>query len=202
MLRILAYWNQCIKNNKHFNIYNILYQDQQHACILYFLTASVILYKAPPTKKNQNYLLEGEPLVAQASPDRWVFRNTSVSVFQLVALWEAAFGFSELFLKTLSMHLPISWQVIYTRTCPHHVECLAVFDQKRYDLYTPPSLFTVSNSKQLFLFPWKKKKSSKGNILPVWKRWTNKKNGKSTIRHQNWWVQKLFWAVEKTSWYM
>ena len=49
-----------------------------------------------------------------------------------------------------------------------------------------------------FCFP-KWKKSSKGNVWPMWKRWKQKK-GRSTKRHQNRWVQKLFWAVEKMSW--
>ena len=51
--------------------------------------------------------------------------------------------------------------------------------------------------KDFVCFPrWKK--SPKGNVLPMWKRW-NKKKGRSTKRHQNVWVPKLFWTVEKTS---
>ena len=101
------------------------------------------------------------------------------------------------FLKTLSVHLPISWWVIYKCTCPHHAYYSAVFDQNRHDPHVPPSLFTQSYPKWLFVcFPGLKK-YSKGYILPMWKRW-NKKNGRSTKRHQKQRVQKLFWAVEKS----
>ena len=89
-------------------------------------------------------------------------------MYQLALLWEAVFGFSEFFLKILSQHLPISQWLIYEHTCPHHAECSAVFDQKMTPMpHTPyaPDL-TPSDS---FFFP-QMKKSSKGNILPMWKR--------------------------------
>ena len=60
-------------------------------------------------------------------------RNPSVSVYQMPLLWEAALGLSELFLKTLWRHLPISWWVIYKRNCPQRAECSALFDQKQHD---------------------------------------------------------------------
>ena len=44
-----------------------------------------------------NYVLEGRGLVVQASPARWCSRNPSVSVYQLMVLWEAAFAFIEFF---------------------------------------------------------------------------------------------------------
>ena len=128
-------------------------------------------------------------------------RNPSVSVYQLALLREAAFGFSEFLLKTLSVHLPISWCVIQKHTWPHCNECSAVFDQKRHGPHSPPSLFTLSCPERLFFvcFPrWKK--SSKGNVLPMMKRWNRNKQtnkGRSTKQHQNRQVQKLFWAVEK-----
>ena len=116
-------------------------------------------------------------------------RNPSVSVYQLALLWEAAFSFSEFFLKTPSMCFRTSWWVSYVHTCPHLSECSAVFDQKRYDSHAPPSLFSWSHPKQLFLVFPRWKKSSKANVFPMWKRWN--KHGRSTKRHQNWWVQTV-----------
>ena len=103
-----------------------------------------------------NYFLEGKPLVIQASPLGECPRNPSVSVYQLVVLWEVAFGPSEFFFKA-SMHLPVSWWVICEHTCPHHTESSAVFDQKWHDPSIPPSLFTLCLPKWLFFFPLVKK---------------------------------------------
>ena len=83
------------------------------------------------------------PLLCECS------RNPSVSVYQLALLREAAFGFSEFLLKTLSVHLPISWCVIQKHTWPHCNECSAVFDQKRHGPHSPPSLFTGCHPQQL-----------------------------------------------------
>ena len=111
-------------------------------------------------------------------------------------LWKAAFGFNEFFLKSLSVHLPISWWVIYNHNCPHHAECSAVFDKKMAWSPCPPLRIhsILPQSTFSFCFPgWKK--SSKGNTLLMWKRWN--KNSRSTKRHQNWLIQTLFWAVGK-----
>ena len=88
-------------------------------------------------------------------------RNSSVSVEQLALLWEAALGFSEYFLKTLSEHLPIPWWVIYECICPHCAECSAVFDQKWHDPCASPSLVTRSHPQQLFPVPLDKKCSKR-----------------------------------------
>ena len=77
-------------------------------------------------------------------------RNLSVWVYRLVVLWEAAFSFSEFFLKTLSRCLPMSSWVIYKCTYPHFTECSAFLDQKWHDLSAPPSLLTPSCPKWLF----------------------------------------------------
>ena len=68
-------------------------------------------------KKPRNYLLEGRPLEVQAFPLCECLRNPSLSVYQLVLLWDAALSFSEFFLETqcicpfhdgdLWMHLPM-----------------------------------------------------------------------------------------------
>ena len=54
------------------------------------------------TQKNQNYLLEVRPLVVQAPPLGEYSWNPSVSLYQLVVLQEAAFGFSEFFENSFS----------------------------------------------------------------------------------------------------
>ena len=100
-------------------------------------------------------------------------RNASLSVYQLALFWEAAFSFSEIFLKILSMHLTISWWVTCECTCPYCAECSAVFDPNQHDPYAPPSLFTWSHPECIFLFTlWRK--FSKGNVLPMWKKWNKK----------------------------
>ena len=71
----------------------------------------------------------------------------------------------------------------------------AVFGPKWHDPCAPPSLFTRSHPRATFFcFPeWKK--SSNVNVLLIWKR--ENKNGRSTKRYQNWWVQKLFLSSGK-----
>ena len=100
------------------------------------------------TPPKWNYLLESGPLVVQAPLLGECSRSPSVSVDQLALLWEAVFGFSEFFLKTLSIHLPISSWVIYERPCPHRVEWSEIFDQKWHDSCAPRSLFTQSLPQQ------------------------------------------------------
>ena len=95
-------------------------------------------------------------------------RNPSVSVCQLVLLWEAVFGFSEFFFEG-SMRLPISWRVIYelTRSYP-----LSVWQFLTKTCMTPQcsplSTYLISPQATFFCFPgWKM--SSKGNVLLIWK---------------------------------
>ena len=147
------------------------------------------------TPQNWNYLLEGMPLIVQAS-FATCSRNTSVSVYLLVLLWEAAFA-SEFFLKTLSTHFPFhgGW---FTSTPAHPLLSAQQFLTKNgltpviHPPYSPDlapvTSFVSSDEKQ----------SSKGNALPLWRRWN--KNSRSTKRPQNWQVPNLFWAVEKISW--
>ena len=89
-------------------------------------------------------------------------------------LWEVVLTFSEFFLKSLSAGLPISQWMIYKHSCLHSTECSAVFDQKWHDPCAPPFLFTWSHPKWLFFCFTGWKKSSKGNILPMWDRWNKK----------------------------
>ena len=94
------------------------------------------------------------------------------------------------FLKTLSFHFPISWWVIYEHTCLYHAECSAVFDQKWYDLHVLLFLFTQSHPKQLYFYfsGWKSPQREMFGHVEEMKQ----KNGRSTKKHQNWQVQKLF----------
>ena len=71
------------------------------------------------TQETQNYLLEGSSIVVQAFPPDECSRHPSVTVYQLVVLWEVAFGLSEFYLKTLSMCLSILWWVICKNTTLH-----------------------------------------------------------------------------------
>ena len=113
----------------------------------------------------------------------------SVSVDQLALLWEAAFSFSEFFLKTLSMNLSILWRVIYKCSCPFCAECSAVFDQKWHDPCTQPCHSPDLIPSNFFLFPQMKK--SLQREMFCWCGRGKTKNSRSPTRHQNWWVQKL-----------
>ena len=109
------------------------------------------------TPQNWNYLMEGGPLQYRLPPLGECSRNPSVSVHQLALLWEAALTFSELFLKTLSMCLPLSWWVTYERTRPPHWVFSSFWSKMAWlPLRAPPTLFTPSHHKRLFLFPWMK----------------------------------------------
>ena len=86
--------------------------------------------------------------------------------------------------------------MIYEPTCPHHAECTAVFDQKQHDPHVPHSLFTESYSKGHFIFVSPDEKSPQREMFCQCERGETK-NDRSTKRHQNQGVQKLFGAVEK-----
>ena len=110
----------------------------------------------PPPKKPWIYLLEGGPLVVQASPPPQV--SVLGTHLDQCASWrccERLRSASVNFFWRLSTHLPISQWVIYEYTRPHHTECSAVFDPKQHDPHAPPSLFTLSHPNLIpFLFPW------------------------------------------------
>ena len=123
------------------------------------------------------------PLLGECS------RNPSVSVCQLALLWEAVFSFSELFWKTLHA-FAISWWVIYEHICPHCAECSAVFVQKWHDTRAPPSLFTPFYPEWLFFVSLVEKSPQRETFCQCGRGET--KNSRSTKRHQNRQVQKLF----------
>ena len=135
-------------------------------------------------QKTQYYILAGGCLVVQASPAMLMFKEPiCISVPAGIVVRGCAW-LQWIFLKTISMHLPISGWVICECTWPHSAECSAVFDQK---MAQPPCptlpIHLISPRVTFFQFP-QMKKSSKGSILPIWRRW-NKKNGRSTKRHQS-----------------
>ena len=100
------------------------------------------IWGGPPQKKKPPRIIfwRAGPLYYRLPPLGECSRNPSVSVYQLALLWEAVLGFSEIFLKALSMHLPISWWVTYKHTCPLRAQCSAVFCHKQHDPLAPPSL--------------------------------------------------------------
>ena len=85
-------------------------------------------------------------------------KNPSVSVYQLVVLWEATFSFSEFYFFKDVMCLPIPWQAIDESTSPHCTECSAVSDPKWHDPGVPPPYSPDLSQNDFFvcLFPqWK-----------------------------------------------
>ena len=64
-------------------------------------------------------------------------------------------------------------------------------------LVTHPPLFTQSHPERYFvcLCPWMKRVLKRKHFADVEE--VKQKNRRTTKRHQNWWVQKLFWAVGK-----
>ena len=111
----------------------------------------------PPRQKLELSSGGWAPCIVQASPARLSVLGTHLSQCPSWGCSERLHWASVSFFKTLSESLPISWWVIYERTCPHLTECWVVFDQKRHDPCAPPSLFTWSHPKPLCLFPWIKK---------------------------------------------
>ena len=134
---------------------------------------SLVIYTRQDTKKEK--LSSGEQ-----APCKWVFsplgecsRNLSVSVYQLVMLWEAVFGFSEFFWRLFQSICPFhdGWFMsapIHTTLSVQQFLTRSGMTPIPHPPY-PPDL-TLSN---FFCFPrWIK--PSKGNFLLMWKRWTQK----------------------------
>ena len=144
-----------------------------------------------------NYLLEGEPLVIYKLPPLGeCSRNPSVSVYQLALLWEAAFCFSEFFLKTLSTCLPISWWVVIYESTPCWVFSSFWLKMAWPLCFTLP-IHPFSPGATFVLFP-RMKKVLKGKHFANVEE-AKQKNGRSTKRHQNQQVQKLLSSGKKKS---
>ena len=140
------------------------------------------------TQKTQNYLLEGGALCSTGFP-----------------LWMSVLG-THLYQCTrwrccerlCSASVNFLWRLFWCLcSCPHCAECSAVFEQKWHDPHVLSSLFIQSHPKQL-LFCFLGWKNSQRETF-CWCGRGEIENGRSNKRHQNWYVQKLFWAVGKLS---
>ena len=115
-----------------------------------------------------------DSFVVQASPDRWVFWEPVWISVPAGIVVRGCIQFQWIILKILSMHLPISWWVIYKHTCSHYAECLAVFDQN-YMTFMPNLPYSPNLTPSDFFFCFLRwKTSSKGKVLLMWKRWNQK----------------------------
>ena len=125
-------------------------------------------------------------------------RNPSVPVHQLVVLWKERFGFSEFFLKTQQI---CPFHDGWLTTAPVHITLSVKQFLTKNDMTPlphPPYSPDLILSDYVFCPRWKI--LSKGNILPIWKKWNEK--WQKHKKNQNWWVQKLFWGVEKKTQYV
>ena len=116
---------------------------------------------------------------------------------QLVLLWEVTFSFSEFFWRLFQPTgpLPDGW---FTNAPAHTLLSRQQFLTKNSVTPVPhPSYSPHLAPRDYILFPWMKKVLRGKHLVDVEE--VKQKNGRSTKRHQNWKVQKLLWAVEKTS---
>ena len=145
-----------------------------------------------PPKKPRIELCSGS-LEIQASPSKWLgecSRNPSVSVYQLALLWEAVWCLWIFFEDSFNMlaHFLMGDLQVYLPT----LHWVFISSWPKASCPTLP-IHTISPW-VTFTFPgWKK--SSKGSVFLIQKRWNNNnnKNSRSTKRHQNQQVQQLFW---------
>ena len=99
-------------------------------------------------------------------------RNPSVSVHQLVVVRDCV-SLQCVFSNTLSVHSPVSRQVIYKLTCQHLFEYAAGFDPKRNEPHALSSLYTRSGPKEtfcLFVFLDERTKRSSKKMFSRWGR--------------------------------
>ena len=148
-------------------------------------------------QKTQVILWRVGPLQYRLPPLGECSKNPSVSCTSWCYCERLSLASENFFFKTLAtriVHLMMDDLGAHLPT-PHWV-FNSFWPKTAWPPCPTPSIHPISPWATSFFvcFPgWKK--SSKGNILLMWKRWN--KNGRSTERHQNWQVQKLFWAVEK-----
>ena len=145
--------------------------------------------RGPP--KYQNYILQGEPLVVQASLAEYS-RNTSGAGVIVRGCIQLQWVF---FLKTQRV---FSFHHGWFTSAPTHIALSVQQFLTKSDMTSPCPALPVHPispwANFFFCFPgWKK--SSKRNVLSMWKRW-NKKMAEALNGIKRW-VPKLFWAVEK-----
>ena len=146
--------------------------------------------------QKRNYLLGavpfwyGLPLLGEHS------RDPSVAVCQLALLWEVLFSFSEFFLKTVSMHFAqFMMGDLRAHLLTPHCMFSSFWPKPAWSLRPTLPIHQVLPPATFFVSP--DESSPQREVFCPWGRGETK-NSRSTKRHQNW-VQKLFWAVEKTS---
>ena len=143
---------------------------------LLFSTAfSFFPYYEGRPQKHKIIIWRVGPLWYRLPPLGKCSRNPSVSVYQLMVLWEATIGFSEFYFEdsfNAFVHFMISDLRVHLPTLRW---VFSSFWPKTAWPCAPPFLLIRSHPKWLFFcFPrWKK--SLKGNILPMWKRWNKKR---------------------------
>ena len=145
------------------------------------------------TNKNWNYLLEDGSLVVQASPLGECSRNPSVSVYQLALLWEAVFGFSEVFGRLFQCVCPFH-DGRFTSAPVHAMASVQQFLTQNSMTPIPHSPYSCHIAlSDLFLVFLDEKIPQREMFHQCERGETNKqtKNGRITKSHRNLWVQKL-----------
>ena len=151
----------------------------------------IIYKKEPRLPQNRSIFWKVGPLQYRLTPLGECSKNASISVYQQMLLWDAAFGFNDFFffgdsfnsfahfiMGDLPAHLPT----------PHWV-CSSFWPKTEWPLYS-----TLPIHLSDFFFVSLDEKIPQREMLCQCGR--GEKNGKSTKRYQNQWVQKLCWALE------
>ena len=145
--------------------------------------------KGDPSKKNRNYFLEGSSLVvAQASSARWVFSEPMCISVLADTVVRGCVRLQWIFFGRLLTLLSISMMGNTPKVSVRQF----LTKNSTTPMPHPPCSLDLAQS-DFFLLPWWKK-SSKGIVLPMWKRWN--KNSRNTEKHQNQWVQKTVLSIE------
>ena len=157
------------------------------------------LYMRGGPPKPWNYLLEGGPLVVQASPTTWVFWETicyGVSAGGVVrgCVWSQWLVFGD------STSLPISWQVIMS--APAHTALSVqqfLIKNGMTSVPHPPYIPDLTLRDFFVCVSLGEKNPQRGNVLPMWKKWNKKwqKHYKAT-KFKNcfeWWRKGLHRCV-------
>ena len=133
------------------------------------------------------------PLLGECS------RNPSVSVHQLALLWEAAFAVSDFFFWRLFQCVCPFHDGWFVTSPAHTALSVQQFLTKNGVTPMPHPLYLPDLTQSgLFCFVFPEEKSTHKETFCRCGRGETK-NSRSTKRHQHQWVQKVFWAVEKTS---
>ena len=140
------------------------------------LRENAALCEGEPPQTRIIFWREG-PLEYTVPPLGECSRNPSVSCTTWRCCERLHLASLNFFLKSLSVCLPISWWVIYKHTCLHCAECSAYsllpYSQKGQTPMPHPPCSSDLTLSYFFCFPrWKK--SSKENVLLMWKRWNKK----------------------------